>query len=89
MNGLEYEAVEHNPEKPSGWGQLARDGHQVAQFKDNETSKFIAVAVDEKVKECGSLGRDDLSPGQARATCAGSRNARHKMIHDDPVPQCC
>jgi hypothetical protein len=44
MNGREYEAIEQNPEKPSRWGQLARDGHQVVQFKDNETSQYSAPA---------------------------------------------
>jgi hypothetical protein len=27
MDGREYEAIEQNPEKPSVWGQLAREGH--------------------------------------------------------------
>jgi hypothetical protein len=29
MDGREYQAVEQNAEKPSRWGQLAREGHQV------------------------------------------------------------
>lgn len=29
VDGREYDAVEQNPEKPSRWGQLAREGHQV------------------------------------------------------------
>lgn len=45
----EYEAIEQNPEKPSRWGQLARSGHQVVQFKDVESNRFIAVAVDGEV----------------------------------------
>ncbi len=49
----EYQAIEQNPEKPSRWGQLAREGHQVVQFKDAETNRFVAVAVDGKVKEYG------------------------------------
>jgi hypothetical protein len=34
MNGREYEAIEQNPEKPSRWGKLSRDGHGVVQFRD-------------------------------------------------------
>lgn len=52
--GGNYQAIEQNPEKPSRWGQLAREGHQVVQFKDAETNKFVAVAVDGKVKEYGT-----------------------------------
>ena len=48
MDGCEYQAIEQNPEKPSRWGRLARDGHQVVQFKDSETNKFVAVSVDGK-----------------------------------------
>ncbi len=44
MNGREYEAIEQNPEKPSRWGQLAREGHQVVQFKDNS---------DQSLRRCG------------------------------------
>ena len=47
--GHEYQAIEQNPHKPSRWGQLARSGHQVVQFKDAERNKFIAVSVDGKV----------------------------------------
>ena len=53
MQGREYRAIEQNPEKPSQWGQLARSGHQVVQFKDVQTNRFVAVAVDGKVKEYG------------------------------------
>jgi hypothetical protein len=55
MNGREYQAIEQNPDKPSRWGKLARDGHSVVQFKDGVTNKFVAVAVDGKVKEYGKL----------------------------------
>lgn len=51
--GRKYQAIEQNAEKPSRWGQLARDGHQVVQFKDAETNRFVAVAVDGNVKEYG------------------------------------
>ena len=59
MNGRKYQAIEQNPEKPSRWGQLARDGHQVVQFKDAATNRFVAVSVDGKIKEYGALHRDD------------------------------
>ena len=49
VDGHQYQAIEQNPHKPSRWGQLARSGHQVVQFKDAERNKFIAVAVDGKV----------------------------------------
>jgi hypothetical protein len=49
VGGHEYQAIEQNPEKPSRWGQLARSGHQVVQFKDAETNKFVAVSVDGEV----------------------------------------
>lgn len=55
MSGREYHAIEQNPEKPSRWGKLAREGHSVVQFKDGVTNKFVAVAVDGKVKEYGKL----------------------------------
>jgi hypothetical protein len=54
ISGHRYEAIEQNPEKPSRWGQLARDGHQVVQFKDAETNRFVAVAVDGKVRVYGA-----------------------------------
>ena len=31
---------------PAAWGQLARDGHEIVQFKDSGTNRFVAVAVD-------------------------------------------
>ncbi len=52
--GRRDQAIEQNPEKPSRWGQLAREGDQVVQFKDVETNRFVAVAVDGKVKEYGA-----------------------------------
>jgi len=53
VGGKEYQAIEQNPEKPSRWGKLAREGHRVVQFRDLETEKYVAVAVDGKVKEYG------------------------------------
>ncbi len=53
MNGRLLEAIEQNPEKPSRWGKLAREKHQVVQFLDPETHKYVAVSVDGKVQEYG------------------------------------
>ena len=53
-SGREYHAIEQNAEKPSRWGQLAREGHQVVQFKDAETNRFVAVAVDGKITVYGA-----------------------------------
>jgi hypothetical protein len=53
MAGREYQAIEQNPEKPSRWGQLAREGHQVVQFRDVATGTYVAVSVDGKVTEYG------------------------------------
>ena len=50
----EYQAIEQNPEKPSRWGQLARSGHQVVQFKDAENNRFVAVVVDGEVTFYGA-----------------------------------
>src|ERR1700733_2508786 len=54
MDGKEYEAIEQNPEKPSRWGQMAKVGNQVGQFKDAEKNKVVAVVVDGKVGVYGS-----------------------------------
>ena len=56
MNGREYQGIEQNPEKPSRWGKLARDGHQVVQVRDLETQKYVAAIVDGKVTEYGGYG---------------------------------
>jgi hypothetical protein len=53
FNGRVFEAIEQNREKPSRWGQLAREKHQVVQFRDLETRKYVAVAVDGVVQEYG------------------------------------
>lgn len=54
VDGQKYQAIEQNPEKPSRWGQLARKGHQVVQFKDVAMNRFVAVAVDGKLRIYGS-----------------------------------
>jgi len=53
MGGREYQAIEQNPEKPSRWGQLAREGHRVVQFRDLASGKYVAVVVDGNVTEYG------------------------------------
>jgi hypothetical protein len=51
--GREYQGIEQNPEKPSRWGKLAREGHQVVQVRDLGTQKYVAAIVDGKVTEYG------------------------------------
>lgn len=51
----EYQATEQNPDKPSRWGQLARQGHKVVQFRDLQTGRYVAVALDGEVTVYGSL----------------------------------
>ncbi len=53
LNGRMFEAIEQNPMKPSRWGQLAREKHQVVQFRDVATHKYVAVAVDGEITEYG------------------------------------
>jgi hypothetical protein len=55
VDGREYQMIEQNPEKPSRWGKLARDGHQVVQVRDVELGKYVAAVVDGKVMEYGRL----------------------------------
>jgi hypothetical protein len=53
LNGRVFEAIEQNPEKPSNWGKLAREKHQVVQFRDVEVGRYVAVSVDGEVREYG------------------------------------
>jgi len=53
LNGRCFEAIEQNRLKPSRWGQLAREKHQVVQFRDVATHKYVAVAVDGEITEYG------------------------------------
>jgi hypothetical protein len=53
LNGRMFEAIEQNRMKPSRWGQLAREKHQVVQFRDVATHKYVAVAVDGEITEYG------------------------------------
>src|SRR5579862_5170816 len=58
FEGRRFEAIEQNPEKPSHWGKLARDKHQVVQFRDLDQHKYIAVSIDGKAREYASLGNE-------------------------------
>lgn len=40
LEGQEYQAIEQNPDKSSRWGQLARSGHQVVQFKERRAEQI-------------------------------------------------
>jgi hypothetical protein len=53
LNGRMFEAIEQNRQKPSRWGQLAREKHQVVQFRDLATRKYAAVAVDGEITQYG------------------------------------
>lgn len=53
MDGHEYQAIEQNAAKPSRWGEMARQGHRVVQFRDLRTGKYVAVAVDGQLTEYG------------------------------------
>ena len=53
IGGREYEAIEQNPEKPSRWGKLAAEGHQVVQFRDVLNNKYVGVAVDGDLRMYG------------------------------------
>lgn len=59
IDGREYHLIEQNPEKPSRWGKLARDGHRVVQVRDMELGKYVAAVVDGKVREYGKLKSRD------------------------------
>src|SRR5579862_4967597 len=53
LNGRLFEAIEQNREKPSRWGKLACEKHQVVQFRDVVTRKYVAVSVDGEITEYG------------------------------------
>jgi len=53
LNGRVFEAIEQNRAKPSRWGRLAREKHQVVQFRDLATHKYVAVAVDGEITQYG------------------------------------
>jgi len=41
--------IEQNPHTASRWARLAREGHQVMQFRDARTGAYVAVVVDRNV----------------------------------------
>ena len=53
LNGRQVVAIEQNKSKPSRWGRLAKEGHQVVQFQDQATRKYLAVSVDGTIFEYG------------------------------------
>jgi hypothetical protein len=53
LNGRMFEAIEQNRMKPSRWGQLAKEKHQVVQFRDVLTHKYVGVSVDGEITEYG------------------------------------
>jgi hypothetical protein len=76
----QHAAIEQNPEKPSRWGGLARSGHQVVQFKDVQTNRFVAVAVGDEAKEYEGAGAS-LPPARASRLsdrCPAGRLRREK-----------
>ncbi len=49
VEGDKVVGIEQNPQTASQWAKLAREGHQVMQFREGEAGRYIAVVVDEKV----------------------------------------
>jgi hypothetical protein len=66
MVGHEFAAIEQNPDKPSQWGQLARSGHQVVQFRDCATNRFVEVAEDGNITEYGARNNRCQSPAEQK-----------------------
>jgi len=54
IEGRRIVAIEQNPATGSRWAQLAREGHQVMQFKDAVTNRYIGNVVDGHVTLYGS-----------------------------------
>ncbi len=46
VEGQRLIEIEQNPATSSQWAELARAGHQVMQFKDVETNRYLANVVD-------------------------------------------
>jgi hypothetical protein len=83
MGGREYMAIEQNAEKPSRWGQLARDGHQVVQLKDRATNKFVAVVVDGEVTVYGGRAREKGGGAERGSASDGTRRCQSINILAD------
>lgn len=45
-----FAAIEQNTRTKSNWAKLAQEGHEVVQFKNISNNKYVAVAVDGRVK---------------------------------------
>ena len=85
VDGHQYQAVEQNPEKPSRWGQLARSGHQVVQFKDAERNNFGALVVDGKVTFYGTSKKWHQRTGIIGEPSTGTAQALMKVVSATPV----
>jgi len=46
---LRLVGIEQNPHTASRWAKLAREGHQVMQFRDAATGAYVANVVDDRV----------------------------------------
>jgi hypothetical protein len=53
VEGHPVVSIEQNPQTASQWAKLAREGHQVMQFRDGATGRYIANVVDDKVTMYG------------------------------------
>ena len=82
MEARQYAAIKQNPAKPTGGASLPRSGHQVVQFKDVQTNRFVAVAVDGEVKEYGA--------GMGRRGSAADRDqhAAKGVLLETGLPRC-
>ena len=76
MNGRVLEAIEQNREKPGRWGKLARERHQVVQFRDVETHKLCCG-----IGGWGSAGVWEVPVGPCdRTRPAGSCDRLHGFL---------
>ncbi|MBZ5562780.1 MAG: hypothetical protein LAP13_10200 [Acidobacteriia bacterium] len=57
VEGNKVVGIEQNPQTASQWAKLAREGHQVMQFREGESGRYIAVVVDDKVTIYGRSAR--------------------------------
>ncbi len=57
VEGNKVVGIEQNPQTASQWARLAREGHQVMQFREGDSGRYIAVVVDDKVTIYGRGAR--------------------------------
>ncbi len=57
VEGHKVVGIEQNPQTASRWAKLAREGHQVMQFREGDSGRYIAVVVDDKVTIYGRAAR--------------------------------